>query len=578
MSDAVFPILQLMLGIMIASVHADEYLEPIKNPFDDSEMFTANEVAYLFFNEKVTWGEANLICPTRNGTLAILSDMEKSSFVSQAMAESSLATENAWVGGQRVGLNWLWVSTGDFIPSEPEEDDPYPPWVEPPALTVDVNSSHPFDRQEKHCLTIARKGHEDPIFANLQCNLSRPFICQISPPEDDGPPKPQLPPMMLDQTDYSFFIARRTWNEAVSHCRLVGKQLATVSSMKVVENLAQRMLRTRPVMENAWIAGHYENGHWSWMHTEDIIPETPDENFYPPWFYNKTTKTSGCLLLDRHLRNTPRFLEAKCDRKRPFICQSVKKKPEDTKGPEQIGTTNYYFSLTRQTWSAAKTSCETFFGSKDAHLIYAKEEENVRQIVRYMAERKDELHHIWLGGQFKGDGFKWLDSTPVDDTASYFYPIEKHHYREMACLNLDREDHNSPLMYGLGCTFKQHFICDSEGLHPKCAGCSQKESQIRPVPPPPSETHIAPPPFPPPETHTEPPPPPVEPQKAHLTTSTTQKPTTTSARPFEAAPQEPDTAEPGEQPLDMAPLLPQVNEESEKPSDTSELPQPEDQQ
>lgn len=74
-------------------------------------------------------------------------------------------------------------------------------------------------------------------------------------------------------------------------------------------------------LENAWIGGHYKNRDWRFISDGIPLREEPDRNtLYPPWRGDKVVKHAGCLLLDRHLANHPVFLEARCERRRSYIC------------------------------------------------------------------------------------------------------------------------------------------------------------------------------------------------------------------------------------------------------------------
>lgn len=76
-----------------------------------------------------------------------------------------------------------------------------------------------------------------------------------------------------------------------------------------------------PDFETVWIGAHYTYGQWIWMSTGTSLESVTDESGYPPWRSGKSERNDGCLLLDRHIDNTPSFVETRCDRKRDFICE-----------------------------------------------------------------------------------------------------------------------------------------------------------------------------------------------------------------------------------------------------------------
>lgn len=64
------------------------------------------------------------------------------------------------------------------------------------------------------------------------------------------------------------------------------------------------------------------------------ILNSVSENGYPPWSSGRSQKKEGCLLLDRHLTGHSNFIEAKCNRKRDFVCEeceSLKQEENFTK-------------------------------------------------------------------------------------------------------------------------------------------------------------------------------------------------------------------------------------------------------
>lgn len=45
------------------------------------------------------------------------------------------------------------------------------------------------------------------------------------------------------------------------------------------------------------------------------------------------------------------------------------------------------------------------------------------------------------------------------------------HEDDEDCLNLDRDAHNVPLLYGFNCSAKQAFVCQIEGKYKKYIQC-----------------------------------------------------------------------------------------------------------
>lgn len=113
-----------------------------------------------------------------------------------------------------------------------------------------------------------------------------------------------------------------TWNQAIAFCREYDMRLATFDDIAETNLVGRWLLKSRPSIEMAWVGGYYDQDCWKFLSTQKEIPsKTSHETAFPPWLHNFTDKTSGCLLLDRHLEAHPVFHPARCERKRPFVCE-----------------------------------------------------------------------------------------------------------------------------------------------------------------------------------------------------------------------------------------------------------------
>nr|CAD7395247.1 unnamed protein product [Timema poppensis] len=380
----------------------------------NTEMFADDEYEFAFFSERVTWHEAQNICPASNGHLATPTTWEQAKFLSEAMAESArVAFEDVWIGGQRSHGSWYWTKTGENIPDMmPSEDQPYPPWAHDPSnVIMDEEMFGKSSKIPRECIAIDRNNHDDPLFVIIPCNATRPFVCQM-------------------------------------------------------------------LIENAWVAGHFESGKWRWLTTGSVLRDHPDKTGYPPWYYKKTTKTSGCLLLDRHLANHTVFLEARCERKRPIICRSMPSPSVDLFPAVPLRnhdlTGRYWFGKYPVSWPQAKEICESLTSYKGGHLLYLTNETLVIKFMAYMAEQMEEVRHVWIGGELNDKGeWSWLDNELIPTTESWYpwAPDILGPRAEMSCLNMDRENHLTPIIYGLKCAYKQHYFCDTEGLEVNLMDC-----------------------------------------------------------------------------------------------------------
>nr|XP_012220293.1 PREDICTED: uncharacterized protein LOC105671033 [Linepithema humile] len=432
-------------------------------PQSTVEYYNLNETQYLFFSQRVTWDEARVLCSYYNAKLAILNTMEKAKSVAETIADSNIEMEeDSWLGGRRLGNTWSWMY--DHIESQKNTEIPvetnmenYPPWARKPS------------RSMKDCLAIDRRAHSHPNFVDLDCRLQRPFICEKRSDEETGKPIP-FKWVQIQQHTYTLYHARFTWEEAAVYCRLLGARLAILKSSNIIEILANTMTKARPDFETVWVGAHYSYGQWIWMSTGAGLDPVTNKNGYPPWRYGRSERNEGCLLLDRHMENTPNFIAANCDRKRDFVCEEY---PEDETTSwlnEPIkfayGNSIYIIYPIEKTWQESSAFCN----ERGSVLAYMNDINVTNLIVEAMGDHPKDISHIWVGGHLvKPNEWQWAHSGRriANKKDSFGFPPwanmnEQFDYyirHSSTCLNLDRSDHVKPHLYGLDCNSKQPFVC-----------------------------------------------------------------------------------------------------------------------
>ncbi|KAM0731113.1 C-type mannose receptor 2 [Formica fusca] len=428
------------------------------------EYYDLNETQYLFFSQQVTWDEARVLCSYYNAKLAILDTLEKATKVAELIADSNIEIEeDSWLGGRRLGNTWSWMydrvgsRKNSEIPVQPNIED-YPPWAREPS------------RPMKNCLAIDRRAHSHPNFIDLDCRLQRSFICERRPEEGVGKPIPSKW-VQIQRHTYTFYHAKFTWEEAAVYCRLLGARLAILSNSDVIEILANIMTKARPNFETVWIGAHYTYGQWIWLSTGTSLEPATDENGYPPWQSGRSERNDGCLLFDRHMDNTPSFIETRCDRKRDFICEEYPKDElNDWLNEPTKFTYNdsiYVIYPMEKTWEESNAFCNEQ-GSVLAHI----NDINITNlIVEAMGDHPKDISHIWIGGNLiKKDEWQWTQSGRriANRKDSFGFPpwtnmndeqLDRYTGHASTCLNLDRSDHVRPHFYGLDCDSKQPFVC-----------------------------------------------------------------------------------------------------------------------
>nr|CAD7438144.1 unnamed protein product [Timema bartmani] len=445
----IFVVLQ---GVCIVTADIKAGIESSKIPF--TETFIYFETQYIFFSERVTWDEGAAICPSYKAQLAIVDDIHKAEFLAETIADSNNQMEDIWIGGRKINELWMWTGTGVVIPSKPNGMG-FPPWV------------YHGERKGKECLAMDRRGHDAPLFVDLSCKLSRPFICEKSGAVDSETPVTSRR-LRAGSSQYTLYHARFTWNDAVSFCRQNGKRLAIIPNKETAMSISQAMTKARPDFESAWIGGQHQYGQWVWVSTGQKIPHSTNmQTGYPPWRYNHTKKATGCILLDRHICDVPVFLETKCSRTRDFVCEEILIHQEDAT-PLRVKHKNKMFEVVplNRTWAESSLACQ----EKAGHLVTLEDNDTLQFVINIMADYVREITHVWVGGSLQGKKWMWENSgevIPFPSKNNYPPWCDNETRPDMACLNLDRADHSQPLFYGLECNNTQPFICQVDCTDPK---------------------------------------------------------------------------------------------------------------
>ncbi|CAG2066134.1 unnamed protein product, partial [Timema podura] len=78
-----------------------------------------------------------------------------------------------------------------------------------------------------------------------------------------------------------------------------------------------------------------------------------------------------------------------------------------------------------------------------------------------------EIDHVWLGGKLVNDEWMWVYNNsviPPADESGYPPWCDNEKIPDMGCLNMDRQNHLTPLLYGLECNVTQGVICVQEAV------------------------------------------------------------------------------------------------------------------
>ncbi|KAF2894296.1 hypothetical protein ILUMI_11873 [Ignelater luminosus] len=437
----------------------------LKTPFiepdeisDIEDLFTRGSSEYIFVNLLIDYHAAKVLCNgTYGGRLAVIETTELAEFLAEALSETNLFLDHLWVGGKGINRTWYWYEGGTIIsPIDKQLIDLY-----------FVNHTKSVKATDRNCLAMGRKNHDVPYFPELKCDVQRPFMCEREAGSwgNNGTTHPGW--IRIGNRLYKIFQERVSWVDATARCIMFDRnsRLAVLTNYRESQVLGRFLLIGRPSLENAWIgAKHYQN-HYAFSQENIVLSNSSNPQGYPPWRNGTVRKTKGCILLDRHLSNITYFIEARCERLRPYICYKKDLSENDSFVDMLIEEFGYRIFLNKLPWNGAKSKCDKYKVKYEGKLVEIRERKVVSHLIYIMGENKTTFQHMWLGGIYDSKSEKWFwdsDRSLVDlnqldwlVNTTYFENVEKYN----TCLNMDRENHIKAIHYGTVCEYAQHFVC-----------------------------------------------------------------------------------------------------------------------
>lgn len=99
-------------------------------------------------------------------------------------------------------------------------------------------------------------------------------------------------------------------------------------------------------------------------------------------------------------------------------------------------------------------------------MLIPEDTEELKFLMQAMAEARIPIDHLWIGGKIEDGVWKWHprdqpgEEIPLIPNETNFLPwCDNEIILEQGCLNLDRQNHWTPLMYGLECNATQAVVC-----------------------------------------------------------------------------------------------------------------------
>ncbi|KAF5283868.1 hypothetical protein FQA39_LY04688 [Lamprigera yunnana] len=441
---------------------SEEFLVP-KSVSTVADSFTFGRTEYIIVQSPLQFSQAQTTCvQSYNGILATIKDNETAMFLAEAFSETNLDLNSAWIGARRKtnGTKWIWTSDHDTVDADLYNN------------LICENPHKKPSQSDSNCLAFGISTHLNPQLRALHCSSLRSFICQkeqalrVKGLSSDNATHPGW--IQIGRKKFKIFYNRITWSSASTQCpkHNINSTLAVVTSYEESQILGRYLLVGRPSLENAWIGAKYTDDFNSYYYSDRYIglANVSDKNNFPPWRERHVKKIGGCVLLDRHLSNITLFIEARCNRLRPYICSMDTAMERAITFEDSVsGDTAYRVIYNEMTWDGARTHCKNSYGDYGGILAEITDVLENYHILYLMGENRTDLRHIWLGGKYDGKHWKWSSSGATIDPLVLNF-VENSTYSDDVefgniCLNMDRENHMSYLHYGTDCSWSQPFIC-----------------------------------------------------------------------------------------------------------------------
>ncbi|KAK4883870.1 hypothetical protein RN001_000141 [Aquatica leii] len=420
----------------------DKFLVP--TPISQTaDKFEYNGQEYIIVQAQVPHFEAGVQCKhIYGGTLAFVKNSTIANFLAEALSETNLDLDSLWVGGENVSNVWYWKHGSNLEPIDTK-------------LFNTLLTKNPFMEPMQWILAESH----------------RSFICERKEVPSDEPKEESSHKgwIKIGSKLFKIFVRQISWESAVAACPTHNQDatLAVISKNDEAQMLGRYMLIGRPSLENAWIAATYSENFNSYFYinTNLVLPNSTGNEQYPPWKNDKIEKQSGCVLLDRHIANTTKFVEARCDRLRSYICSIEKSEEGDgsTHTDVFIDDLGYRLVHDKKPWNESYEFCEKHYRKYNGKLaVIDKADENYR-LLYVMGENRTDIQHLWLGARYDRGVWKWASNDKTVQLSNLFMIVNATYTdvveKENLCLNMDRENHMVYFHYGTDCSWPQAFVC-----------------------------------------------------------------------------------------------------------------------
>ncbi|XP_043284631.1 uncharacterized protein [Venturia canescens] len=283
----------------------------------------------------VTWIEARFECRKRGQYLATVLSNEAVKKIASVMLKSRPSIESVWLDAwSSHGTEWKWSSSGLTLSPSRSASSHYPPWLQGHPVPILNHEIHETNEGHSRCLVLDRHlcpQHMSPVFLDLDCEKSRPFVCQDGAGIFGRQSGPKITETLtsnsfsVDDHNFQFSSDRMTWNEAQVYCSKNTGKVASILDSKTLAMILERMADS--YLDHVWVGGKTFETNEGWKWFDETGKPLKSEGIGMPcsWcFGNDDTvmlkaEPNSCLNLDREGHGLPLFYGLSCNSTRQHV-------------------------------------------------------------------------------------------------------------------------------------------------------------------------------------------------------------------------------------------------------------------
>ncbi|XP_013387112.2 macrophage mannose receptor 1-like [Lingula anatina] len=415
--DKVPPVWQRGCSELFLRIHKTGALGVHKSEYDENLTGANRGSCYIVSEKGASWSDARHTCNSTGGTLLTINDQVEQAYIS-AKLSSMVANSEYWIGLSNVNDGiYVWDSDTRVL---------FTNWDK-------KHTGNDIDR----CVAITKSPRNTGEWSGRACSETIPFICEYSRGDyATTTPAPTTPPPAKCPNQYSFSeygdfcykmeylhgFRKRTWFEAIDHCKMLGGELASFHS----EAQLKGAIRTQAGRRDPYWIGlsrPSKDSGYTWVDRTAV-----DFVYWAAGEPNDHNGQESCVELDR---SSGRWYDSNCYARRSIICQFRKGDPiyntkstiRPTPAP-QCGSDEkwrahkdhcYFLSsgygVWDKTWHDARKYCMQNGGNLAS--VHDLDENNFLMGETSKWYPSEKLY--WIGlNELDLESYKWSDGTPTN--------------------------------------------------------------------------------------------------------------------------------------------------------------------